>query len=139
MAESSVDSDYPSLLDADELKQEDLENANPNRQTDDFGSCCGGVKSGKIGKRKRYAKSRSKNSNPDNVAKLKRTRRVKANDRERNRMHSLNDALEVLRTVLPTVPEEAKLTKIEPILMDLYPMPTGVEGIVIVDLSDYQR
>lgn len=110
MTDSSVDSDYPSLLDPDELKQEDLENANPNQQSD-------GVKDGKISKRKRYAKSRSKNCNPVVVAKLKRTRRVKANDRERNRMHSLNDALDTLRTVLPTVPEEAKLTKIETLRM----------------------
>ena len=45
--------------------------------------------------------------------KIKKTRRLKANDRERNRMHSLNGALDILRTVLPTYPEDAKLTKIE--------------------------
>ncbi|OQR68761.1 neurogenin-1-like, partial [Tropilaelaps mercedesae] len=31
----------------------------------------------------------------------KRSRRLRANDRERNRMHHLNDALDQLRTVLP--------------------------------------
>uniref|UniRef100_A0A8C4KKJ0 Neurogenin 1 n=1 Tax=Dromaius novaehollandiae TaxID=8790 RepID=A0A8C4KKJ0_DRONO len=40
-------------------------------------------------------------------------RRVKANDRERNRMHHLNSALDALRSVLPTFPDDAKLTKIE--------------------------
>jgi hypothetical protein len=50
---------------------------------------------------------------PMQVLRLKRTRRVKANDRERNRMHMLNDALERLRCVLPTFPEDTKLTKIE--------------------------
>lgn len=45
--------------------------------------------------------------------KIKRTRRVKANDRERNRMHMLNEALDRLRCVLPTFPEDTKLTKIE--------------------------
>lgn len=38
---------------------------------------------------------------------------MKANDRERNRMHMLNEALDRLRCVLPTYPDDAKLTKIE--------------------------
>ncbi|XP_039606180.1 neurogenin-1-like [Polypterus senegalus] len=45
--------------------------------------------------------------------KQKENRRVKANDRERNRMHNLNSALDTLRSVLPTFPDDAKLTKIE--------------------------
>uniref|UniRef100_UPI0037E7B0AA neurogenin-1 n=1 Tax=Semicossyphus pulcher TaxID=241346 RepID=UPI0037E7B0AA len=44
---------------------------------------------------------------------VKKNRRMKANDRERNRMHNLNDALEALRGVLPAFPDETKLTKIE--------------------------
>ncbi|KAM7418265.1 hypothetical protein PAMA_017763 [Pampus argenteus] len=44
---------------------------------------------------------------------VKKTRRLKANDRERNRMHNLNDALDALRGVLPAFPDETKLTKIE--------------------------
>ncbi|XP_067422538.1 neurogenin-1 [Emydura macquarii macquarii] len=44
---------------------------------------------------------------------LRKSRRVKANDRERNRMHHLNAALDELRGVLPTFPEDTKLTKIE--------------------------
>ncbi|XP_010751013.2 neurogenin-1 [Larimichthys crocea] len=44
---------------------------------------------------------------------VKKNRRVKANDRERNRMHNLNDALDELRGVLPAFPDETKLTKIE--------------------------
>ncbi|XP_063797653.1 neurogenin-2 [Pseudophryne corroboree] len=47
------------------------------------------------------------------VTKIKKCRRVKANNRERNRMHNLNSALDELREVLPTFPEDAKLTKIE--------------------------
>nr|XP_028585305.1 neurogenin-3 [Podarcis muralis] len=46
-------------------------------------------------------------------SKAKRSRRMKANDRERNRMHNLNSALDALRGVLPTFPDDAKLTKIE--------------------------
>ncbi|XP_032365809.1 neurogenin-3 [Etheostoma spectabile] len=40
-------------------------------------------------------------------------RRMKANDRERSRMHNLNSALDALRSILPALPEDAKLTKIE--------------------------
>ncbi|KAM9611797.1 neurogenin-3 [Morphnus guianensis] len=47
------------------------------------------------------------------LSKQKRSRRMKANDRERNRMHHLNSALDALRSVLPTFPDDAKLTKIE--------------------------
>lgn len=50
---------------------------------------------------------------PTQVQRIKRTRRIKANDRERNRMHTLNEALERLRLTLPTFPEDTKLTKIE--------------------------
>ncbi|KAM7385918.1 hypothetical protein PAMP_001960 [Pampus punctatissimus] len=44
---------------------------------------------------------------------LRGRRRMKANDRERHRMHNLNCALNALRSVLPALPEDAKLTKIE--------------------------
>ncbi|XP_032792341.1 neurogenic differentiation factor 1 [Daphnia magna] len=64
-------------------------------------------------RKKRYSKSRVRARSPTQVMRIKRTRRVKANDRERNRMHMLNHALDRLRTVLPTFPEETKLTKIE--------------------------
>ncbi|CAL1529860.1 unnamed protein product, partial [Lymnaea stagnalis] len=46
------------------------------------------------------------------IQKLKTSRRQRANDRERNRMHGLNEALEVLRTTLPNS-TDAKMTKIE--------------------------
>lgn len=57
----------------------------------------------------RMTRSRS----PTQILRIKRTRRIKANDRERNRMHTLNEALEKLRLALPTFPEDTKLTKIE--------------------------
>lgn len=50
---------------------------------------------------------------PTQILRIKRNRRMKANDRERNRMHMLNEALDRLRCVLPTFPEDTKLTKIE--------------------------
>lgn len=64
-------------------------------------------------KKKRYTKSRVRNRSPALIQKLKKTRRSKANDRERARMHNLNDALDCLRKILPNYGEENKLTKIE--------------------------
>ena len=64
-------------------------------------------------KKKRYTKSRVRSRSPSEITRLKKLRRSKANDRERNRMHMLNNGLEKLRGVLPTFPEETKLTKIE--------------------------
>ena len=62
---------------------------------------------------KRTRKSRNRAVSPEVLVKVKRTRRLKANDRERNRMHNLNSALDHLRCILPTYPDDAKLTKIE--------------------------
>ena len=44
---------------------------------------------------------RTRAKSPTLVQKLKKNRRMKANDRERNRMHTLNRALERLRDILP--------------------------------------
>ncbi|XP_050309775.1 neurogenic differentiation factor 6 [Anthonomus grandis grandis] len=66
--------------------------------------------------KKRYATGRNRVSrakSPTQIMRIKRVRRLKANDRERNRMHMLNEALDRLRCVLPTFPEDTKLTKIE--------------------------
>ncbi|XP_067672406.1 neurogenin-1-like [Haliotis asinina] len=63
-------------------------------------------------KKKRSRKSRAKSRDPLHQKQMQVTRRGRANDRERNRMHSLNDALDALRTTLPTS-SEGKLTKIE--------------------------
>lgn len=66
--------------------------------------------------KRRYASGRNRvcrAKSPNQVQRIKRCRRMKANDRERNRMHILNEALDRLRCVLPTFPEDTKLTKIE--------------------------
>ncbi|KAF7707448.1 neurogenin-1 [Silurus meridionalis] len=60
-------------------------------------------------KKKRRGRVRSEAA----VHVVKKNRRMKANDRERNRMHNLNDALDALRGVLPAFPDDTKLTKIE--------------------------
>lgn len=67
-------------------------------------------------KKRKYPTGRTRTPrarSPSHILRLKRNRRMKANDRERNRMHTLNEALEKLRLALPTFPEDTKLTKIE--------------------------
>ncbi|NWH76208.1 NGN2 protein, partial [Piaya cayana] len=59
------------------------------------------------------ARPRASPRSAESALRIKRSRRLKANNRERNRMHNLNAALDALRDVLPTFPEDAKLTKIE--------------------------
>ncbi|VDO91234.1 unnamed protein product [Haemonchus placei] len=58
-------------------------------------------------------KYRCRKRSPATIERARMIRRDKANARERRRMNSLNDALEHLRTLLPTEPEEPKMTKIE--------------------------
>ena len=62
---------------------------------------------------KKGRKRRKRERSPVDPKAVKQVRRCKANDRERNRMHGLNDALDSLRSVLPTYPDESRLTKIE--------------------------
>ncbi|XP_053156012.1 neurogenin-1 [Hemicordylus capensis] len=64
-------------------------------------------------KERKRRRGRTKVKNEAVLHTIKKTRRVKANDRERNRMHNLNAALDELRSVLPTFPDDTKLTKIE--------------------------
>ncbi|XP_049597357.1 neurogenin-1 [Syngnathus scovelli] len=64
-------------------------------------------------KKRRRGRARSEAT----VRVVRKSRRLKANDRERNRMHNLNGALEELRRVLPALPDETKLTKIETLRM----------------------
>lgn len=66
--------------------------------------------------KRKYAQGKARLTrarSPSQVMKIKKYRRLKANDRERNRMHMLNEALEKLRLSLPTPLEDTKLTKIE--------------------------
>ncbi|CCD74131.1 Helix-loop-helix protein ngn-1 [Caenorhabditis elegans] len=56
---------------------------------------------------------RCRKRSPATIERAKTVRRDKANARERRRMNSLNDALEHLRGILPALPDEPKMTKIE--------------------------
>lgn len=69
----------------------------------------------------KQAKRRNRGSAPPTTRKRKsgisarerNLRRLESNERERMRMHSLNDAFEQLREVIPHVKMERKLSKIE--------------------------
>ncbi|XP_007124138.1 neurogenin-3 [Physeter macrocephalus] len=80
------------------------------------GSCAETEGGGCRGSSRKLRARRGGRSRPKSelaLSKQRRSRRKKANDRERNRMHNLNSALDALRGVLPTFPDDAKLTKIE--------------------------
>ncbi|XP_007524213.1 neurogenin-3 [Erinaceus europaeus] len=81
----------------------------PGRCADSEGGACRGA--ARRSRSRRAGRSRPKSELA--LSKQRRSRRKKANDRERNRMHNLNSALDALRGVLPTFPDDAKLTKIE--------------------------
>ncbi|PAV63642.1 hypothetical protein WR25_05805 [Diploscapter pachys] len=58
-------------------------------------------------------KYRCRKRSPATIERARTMRRDKANARERRRMNNLNDALELLRSMLPALPDEPKMTKIE--------------------------
>ena len=62
----------------------------------EFQPCIGTQTSTPLKPKRKYAQGKSRISrsqSPTQIVKIKKYRRVKANDRERNRMHSLNEAL----------------------------------------------
>ena len=85
---------------------------------------------------KRTRKPRRRNVSPEMLIRVKRTRRLKANDRERNRMHNLNSALDHLRCSLPTFPDDAKLTKIETLRFAHNYIWTLTETVRLLDVQD---
>ncbi|XP_076021881.1 neurogenin-1 [Genypterus blacodes] len=101
MDSSSCDFSFPHTDDEDS-RGSSLRSSSP-------GTCSAPELQPQQQKKRRRGRGRSDGTVPV----VKKTRRLKANDRERNRMHNLNDALDELREVLPAFPDETKLTKIE--------------------------
>lgn len=71
----------------------------------EFQPCLGTQTSTPVKAKRKYAQGKSRISrsqSPTQIVKIRKFRRVKANDRERNRMHSLNEALgKILLTLFP--------------------------------------
>ncbi|XP_020339697.1 neurogenic differentiation factor 4-like [Oncorhynchus kisutch] len=85
-----------------ELGSEDMEEDEEEGEEEDHGDVNAPKRRGP--KRKRMTKARQERF---------KARRVKANARERSRMHGLNDALENLRSIMPCHSKTQKLSKIE--------------------------
>ncbi|XP_019727461.1 neurogenic differentiation factor 1 [Hippocampus comes] len=96
--------------DDDERRFED-EQEEEDDDDDDDGGGGGGGGGDADSKPKRHGPKKKKMTK----ARMQRfkVRRMKANARERNRMHGLNDALESLRKVVPCYSKTQKLSKIE--------------------------
>lgn len=98
-------------------KIENISPSSPEEANSTLSDVSQSSSNGVVEKPKRRTK-RSRVRSPETIHKIKKTRRNKANNRERNRMHDLNDALDTLRIMLPHGDEETKLTKIETLRYD---------------------
>ncbi|XP_074658704.1 uncharacterized protein LOC141911615 [Tubulanus polymorphus] len=106
------------------LAAQSLDVADDDEQTKDNSDDSGENKPKKRGRKKKDDNNpdepkipkkrgpKKKKMTKQRIFKLK-VRRVKANTRERNRMHGLNDALDVLREHVPCYSKTQKLSKIE--------------------------
>lgn len=66
-----------------------------------------------FGERKMKSPKKSTKRRKGVSARERNMRRIESNERERQRMHSLNDAFEGLRNVIPHITMDRKLSKIE--------------------------
>ncbi|KAL1451002.1 hypothetical protein WDU94_003302 [Cyamophila willieti] len=89
------------------LSPPDLELTDSSSVSDDTCSISGGGAGGT------RASSSGRRKKPVLNAREKNMRRLESNERERMRMHSLNDAFQSLREVIPHVKKERRLSKIE--------------------------
>lgn len=87
-----------------ELGSEDMEEDEEDDDDDDIGLNGENAPKRRGPKKKKMTKARQERF---------RARRIKANARERSRMHGLNDALDNLRRVMPCYSKTQKLSKIE--------------------------
>ncbi|CAG9774081.1 unnamed protein product [Ceutorhynchus assimilis] len=105
-----------------EVEEMELKHNNLNGRTDDLTESSSDETTGK--KRRKHGGSVSSGSASSTTAPYRRRktcisarernlRRLESNERERMRMHSLNDAFEQLREVIPHIKMERKLSKIE--------------------------
>ena len=71
--------------------------------------------------------SSNANKQINNILKTRPTKRAAANDRERKRMHCLNQAFDELRGVVPYPLNQKKMSKFETLLMAQTYIETLVE------------
>lgn len=111
-------------------EEEDSENRHPNPEKT----------MEEIRKKRSRRSSRSGAAlSPQRSVRAKRARRLKANDRERRRMHHLNTALDRLRCTLPTpaaAAEDTRLTKVETLRFAHSYIWMLTETLKLLDLHD---
>ncbi|XP_031623964.1 protein dimmed [Contarinia nasturtii] len=90
----------------------DPEMTDSSSQSDDTSGCGGSGPTTTRTSRGRSATNSRRRKGQLN-AKERNARRLESNERERMRMHSLNDAFQSLREVIPHVKKERRLSKIE--------------------------
>uniref|UniRef100_T1GP94 BHLH domain-containing protein n=1 Tax=Megaselia scalaris TaxID=36166 RepID=T1GP94_MEGSC len=90
----------------------DVEMTDSSSQSDDT-SGGGGSSNGGMRTCKRNGLSNGRRKKGVLSAKDRNLRRLESNERERMRMHSLNDAFQSLREVIPHIKKERRLSKIE--------------------------
>ncbi|XP_075151513.1 basic helix-loop-helix family member dimmed [Haematobia irritans] len=97
----------------------DMDVTDSSSQSDDTSGGGGSSNGGGSGARPSSSGRNSSGANPNRRrkgtlnAKERNLRRLESNERERMRMHSLNDAFQSLREVIPHVEMERRLSKIE--------------------------
>ncbi|XP_075037594.1 class A basic helix-loop-helix protein 15 [Mixophyes fleayi] len=94
-----------------EIDLEDEESPAQQTSSEDDNDKCYVYKEKNKGKSQESAKSRRRRQTPPD--KEHSVRRLESNERERQRMHKLNNAFQALREVIPHVRAEKKLSKIE--------------------------
>lgn len=108
---SSCDFSFPHTDDEDSRGSMHAASSSPSPASSLASSGNSAQDAGELQQQKKKRRGRGRSEAAIHV--VKKNRRLKANDRERNRMHNLNDALDALRSVLPAFPDDTKLTKIE--------------------------
>ncbi|XP_055589927.1 protein dimmed [Uranotaenia lowii] len=117
-------------------------------QSDDTscGSSRNGSRGGSSSSRNAYSQNNGNNNNGSSSASSRRRkgvlnakernlRRLESNERERMRMHSLNDAFQSLREVIPHVKKERRLSKIETLTLAKNYI-TALTDVIIVMRGD---
>ncbi|XP_077300507.1 uncharacterized protein LOC143921192 [Arctopsyche grandis] len=108
------DDDDDQDIEVDDDDQEEKTSANHIHDEESSGSegRANGSSRGSLGRRTAWP-SGGRRKRSAASARERNLRRLESNERERMRMHSLNDAFEQLREVIPHVKMERKLSKIE--------------------------
>lgn len=107
--------------DEDDDDDEDGDDDEDDETTNDFDDSSSGLmnssQSSQMARLKKLARKKSKRTNSSRRRSSMSEQRRAANMRERKRMQSINEAFESLRTQLPTLPYEKKISKVDTLKM----------------------